>query len=384
MNLPTASALPQNTSRSARIQSIDFLRGIVMVFMALDHARTFFHSSYVEFNAEDLTQTNPALFFTRWITHFCAPVFIFLTGVSAYLMLQKIKSKKKVFNFLLTRGLLLLLLELTLFRYCWHPRDPFFQPFILVVVIWAIGWSMIFLAFMIWLPYRIILGLGLAILIFHNTLAGISFPGNSAMDIFWAFFYRGGMVEIPGNVLVLFLYPILPHIGLIALGYCLGYIYGPAFTSQRRKKTLYMMGSIAIILFLLLRYFNLYGDPHDWETQHNTIYSIMAFLRTTKYPLSLLYALMTIGPALIVLALLESVKGRIANFFVVIGSVPMFYFILHLFLLVVLAFIIGFNKYNLVVTYALFVLVVICLYFLCRWYSRYKFEHPEKKWLKYI
>ncbi|MEJ0102723.1 MAG: hypothetical protein WDO19_09300 [Bacteroidota bacterium] len=251
-------------------------------------------------------------------------------------------------------------------------------------VIWAIGWSMIFLSLLIWLPYRLILVFGLAVLFFHNTLSGVHFPGGSGIDIFWAFFYRGGIAEIPGHITVLFLYPVLPHFSLIALGFCLGYIYNPGFPYERRKKILISLGSIAILLFILLRYFNIYGDPRPWETGRNTIYSIMAFLRTTKYPLSLLYAFMTLGPALIILGLIEPVKNRIINFFITIGSVPLFYFILHLILLVLLGFIIGFNKYNLVTVYAWFIVLVIVLYFLCKWYSKYKFHHPEKKWLKYL
>ena len=367
-----------------RIQSIDFLRGLVMVFMALDHTRTFLHSSYTQFNAEDLTQPNPALFFTRWITHFCAPVFIFLTGTSAYMLLQKIKSQKKLFDFLLTRGFILLLLELTLFRFCWQPWASFFQPFILLPVIWAIGWSMIFLAFLIWLPYRAILIFGLAVLFLHNTLSGIHFAEGSGADIFWAFFYRGGIAEIPGHITVLFLYPVLPHFSLIALGFCLGYIYDSSFTYTRRKKILLGLGSIAIFLFIILRYFNIYGDPRPWVAGQNTIYTIMAFLRTTKYPLSLLYAFMTLGPALIILGLIEPVKNRLIHFFITIGSAPMFYFILHLVLLVLLGYIIGFNKYNLATVYAWFVTIVVILFFLCKWYSKYKFRHPEKKWLKFL
>lgn len=374
----------KSISQSTRIHAIDFLRGVVMVFMALDHARTFLHEDFQQFNAEDLTQTTPVLFFTRWITHFCAPVFIFLVGTSAFLMEQKMKSKKQVFNFLITRGLILILLELTLFRICWSPPSAFFQPFISLLVIWAIGVSMIALAFLIYLPYRVLLLFGLLVLFFHNTLASVTFPEGSGMATFWAFFYQGGIGTLPGDIGVYFLYSVFQYFGLVALGYCLGYLYTPEFTIQRRKKILLYIGATAVVLFIILRYFNLYGDPRPWETGKNMIFSLMAFLRATKYPVSLLFALMTIGPALIILAFIESVRNGVVRFFVTIGEVPMFYYILHLIFTVIIAGVAGRNKHNLLAVYGYFAFLVLILYFLCRWYGKYKFRHPEKKWLKYI
>jgi uncharacterized membrane protein len=367
-----------------RIQSIDFLRGVIMVIMAIDHSRTFLHSSFNEFNPEDLTKTTPVLFFTRWITHYCAPNFIFLTGVAGYLMLQKIQSKKQMSGYLVSRALILVLLELTLFRFCWAQGHDFFQPFFLLVVIWAIAISMLFLALVIWLPYRVILAVGVLILLLHNTLTSVHFPENTWMFRFWAFFYSGGYVTFPGNVSAIFLYPVLPYFGLISLGYCLGKLFGPSFTPQRRKTILIGLGTGAIILFIVLRYFNIYGDPRPWVPQNNVIFSLMAFLRATKYPVSLLFALMTIGPALLVLAFIEPVRNKVTSFFVTIGSVPMFYYILHLILFVSIGFIGGFNKYNLAIVYVWFAIVVAILFLLCRWYSKYKFSHPEKKWLRYL
>jgi uncharacterized membrane protein len=377
-------AVEKSVSQSTRIHAIDFLRGIVMVFMALDHARTFLHESFPQFNAEDLSQTTPVLFFTRWITHFCAPVFIFLVGTSAYLMQQKVKSRKQVFNFLITRGMILIFLELTLFRVCWSSPSDFFQPFISLLVIWAIGVSMIALAFLIYLPYRVVLLFGLSVLFFHNTLASVAFPEGSGMATFWAFFYSGGIGTLPGDIGVYFLYSVFQYFGLVALGYCLGYLYTPEFTVQRRKKILFYVGMTAIVLFMILRYFNLYGDPRPWETDKNAIYSIMAFLRTTKYPVSLLFALMTLGPSLIVLAFIETVKNAVVRFFVTIGEVPMFYYILHLIFTVIIASIAGRNQYSLLAVYGYFVFLVFILYLLCQWYGKYKFRHPEKKWLRYI
>jgi uncharacterized membrane protein len=380
----TTEAVTAKVYTSTRIHSIDFLRGVVMVLMAIDHTRTFLHEDFHQFNAEDLAQTTPVLFFTRWITHFCAPVFIFLVGTSAYLMLQKVQSKKQVFSFLVTRGLFLILLELTLFRLCWQSTGAFFNPFISLLVIWAIGVSMIFLALLIYLPFRAILLFGLLVLFLHNTLAGVSFPEGSGMATFWAFFYSGGIGSLPGGIGVFFLYPVLTYFGLVALGYCLGYLYTPDFTRERRRAILIGLGTGALVLFVALRYFNVYGDPRPWEAGKNTLFSIMAFLRTTKYPVSLLYALMTLGPALIALGLIEPVKNRVVKFFVTIGEVPMFYYILHLVFIALISFMAGSNSYDLLAVYGFFVVQVSILYLLCRWYSGYKSEHPEKKWLKYI
>lgn len=369
--------------KTSRIHSIDFLRGVVMVLMAIDHSRTFLHEDFPVFNAEDLGKTSPALFFTRWVTHFCAPVFIFLAGTSAYLMQVKTGSKKKVFIFLITRALILIFLELTLFRFLWNFSGSFTNPFALLVVIWAIGISMIFLAFLIYLPYRAILVFGLAVLLLHNLLANVSFPEGSAMSKLWAFIYTGGFVPL-GKASVFVLYPALPYFGLIALGYCLGYLFTPSFSTEKRKLILSILGTSAIVVFVILRYFNLYGDPRPWETGKNAMYSFMAFLKTTKYPVSLHFALMTLGPALLTLAFIEPIKNAAVKFFVVIGSVPMFYYVLHLIFFSTIARITGFYKYDLAMVYVWFVIVVFVLYLLCLWYSKYKFNHPEKKWLKYL
>jgi uncharacterized membrane protein len=278
----------------------------------------------------------------------------------------------------------LILLELTLFRVCWSPPSDFFQPLISLLVIWAIGVSMIVLAFFILLPYRVILLFGLLVLFFHDTLAHVTFAEGSRMATFWAFFYSGGIGTLPGDIGVYFLYPVFQYFGLVALGYCLGYLYTPEFAVQRRRKILLYAGTAAVLLFIILRYFNLYGDPQPWEASRNAIYSFMAFLRTTKYPVSLLFALMTLGPALIILAFIEPIKNRVVSFFVTIGEVPMFYYILHLIFTVLIASAIGRNQHGLFVVYAFFIFLVFVLYLLCRWYGKYKFRHPEKKWLRYL
>lgn len=366
---------------TARIQSIDFLRGVVMVLMVVDHARFFLHNGQV--NPEDVEKTTPILFFTRWITHFCAPVFIFLVGTAAFLMKQKGLSNRQLSGFLLTRGLFLVLLELFLFPFFWQRSIPFVDSFVMLLVIWAIGISMIFLALLIWLPYRLIAAFGLIVLLLHNLLAVVHFPENSFMGVVWAFLYQGGGTQI-GSLQVNILYPVIPYFGLVALGYCLGYLYTPAFTPLRRRKILTILGAGAILLFVILRAGNWYGDPHPWQTGKDLTHTVMAFLRTTKYPVSLLYTLMTLGPALLVLAWIEPVNNAITRFFVLIGRVPMFFYILHLFLLVLLGLIVGFRKFDLLAVYGWFAITVFILYLLCRPYARYKFSHPEKRWLSYL
>ena len=349
-----------------------------MVLMAIDHSRTFLHIEYPKFNAEDLAQTYPLLFFTRWITHFCAPVFIFLVGTSVYLMLQKGKSKKEISFFLLKRGIWLIILELTLFRLCCNP--DFLNPEIDLLVIWAIGVSMIFMALLIHLSYKAILFFGICVLLFHNLLQNITWD-----NFLWGALYKGGAYPLIGNVKIFFLYPLIPYFGFIALGYSLGKIYQNDFNKNKRRKILIWTGTSAIILFLTLRCFNIYGDPQPWQPQKDFIYSLMAFLKTTKYPVSLLYSFMTLAPALLFLAFIEPVKNKVTDFFATIGSVPMFYYILHLPAFLIVALLSGgLNKYNLLMVYVWFAMVVFILYLLCKRYAKYKFSHPEKTWLSYF
>lgn len=349
-----------------------------MVLMAIDHSRTFLHTEYAQFNAENLSKTYPLLFFTRWITHFCAPVFIFLVGTSIYLMQQKGKSKTEISLFLIKRALWLIILELTFFRFCWNPDLS--NPEIDLLVIWAIGASMLFMAFLIHLPYRVILIFGISILLFHNLLANITWT-----NLLWGALYKGGEHQFIGNVTIIFLYPLIPYFGLIALGYSLGKIYQQGFSAYKRRNILITLGTSALILFLILRFFNIYGDPKPWQPQKDFIFSFMAFLKTTKYPVSLLFTFMTLGPTLLFLAFIEPIKNKITSFFSIIGSVPMFYYTLHLPSFALIAFLSGgLNKYNLAMVYCWFAAVVFILSLLCRKYAKYKFSHPEKWWLAYF
>lgn len=384
---------------TTRITSIDLLRGIVMIIMALDHVRDYFHSDVTVFQPEDLEQTNVLLFFTRWITHFCAPVFVFLAGTSAFLSGQR-KTKNDLSLFLLKRGIWLLLVEVTLVNFAWSFNIKL--PFIGLAVIWALGISMITLAALIHLPKRIIFLIGVIIVAGHNLLDRIHFD-----SVLWSVLHEPGIFRIDQTHLIRVAYPVLPWIGIMALGYCFGSLYTKNVDAAKRKKLLWQLGTIAIIAFIVIRFLNVYGDPALWSEQKSIVFTILSFFNTTKYPPSLLYTIMTLGPALIFLAIAEKASGKLAQPIIHIGRVPMFYYILHLYLIHIAAmFAAEFSGYDwsdmilqrrtwvdpqlngygfsLGVTYLVWIGIVLLLYPLCKWYDKYKTQHKEKWWLSYL
>jgi len=316
-----------------RIESIDVLRGIVMVIMALDHVRDYFHAGNYLYDPTDMAQTNAPVFFTRWITHFCAPVFVFLAGTSAFLIGER-KTKKELSAFLLKRGLWLMLLELTIINFAWNfnPNFIFFR----LQVIWVLGLGMVIMSAIIYLPPKIILAAGLLILFTHNLLDNIHATGNSWSDILWGQLHERKRFNIAGHI-VSTGYPIIPWLCIMMLGYCFGRLYKKDMDATLRKKYLLRIGGAATALFVLIRGMNIYGDMIPWEMQHSFILTICSFLNVTKYPPSLLYTLMTLGPALVVLMLLEKPLNRFGSMLVRIGRVPLFFYILHLFLIHLLA-----------------------------------------------
>ncbi len=393
------------TSRSKRIESIDLLRGIVIIIMALDHVRDYFHADNFLYEPNDLSQTNAAVFFTRWITHFCAPVFVFLAGTSAFLVGER-KTKNELAVFLIKRGLWLMLLEVVVIGFAWtfNPAYIIFR----LQVIWVLGFAMVIMSALIYLPPKIILMIGLVILFGHNLLDNIHATGNSFSDFLWAefherkrFFFSGHQVSTG--------YPILPWLGIMMLGYSFGVLYKKGMDAVMRKKYLLLIGSAAIILFLLMRAINRYGDMEPWSVQPSFAMTVCSFLNVTKYPPSLIYALMTLGPALFVLALLEKPLNRFGKIIIPIGRVPLFFYILHLFLIHGLAMVAvvasgrpwtdmiittlanakespwlqGYG-FSLAGTYAIWIVVVLLLYPLCKWYDNYKTNHKEKWWLSYL
>ena len=304
-----------------------------MVIMALDHVRDYFHAEAFVFDPLDLKATYPALFFTRWITHFCAPVFVFLAGTSAYLSARN-KPVKELSKFLFSRGLWLIFIELTICIFGWT-FNPSFNLLILGVI-WAIGCSMIALSMLIHLPFKLLLGLGIVILFGHNLLDGITIQNEGVGQIIWAILHTGDFYTWKSHNIMVF-YPILPWIGIMVLGYCFGKLYNYQVLATKRKKVLIALGISSILLFVLLRLANVYGDANIRDASYDGISALMSFINTSKYPPSLLYSLMTLGPAFLLLAFSENWKLKPANGIVVIGRVPMFYYIIHIYLIHLLA-----------------------------------------------
>lgn len=388
-----------------RIESIDLLRGIVMVIMALDHVRDYFHYGSFFNDPTNLATTTPILFFTRWITHFCAPVFVFLAGTSAFLYGVRKESLKEVSLFLFTRGLWLIFLELTIVNFAW--TFDISLSLHIFQVIWAIGVSMVCLSALVFLPLKWILLTGLILVFGHNLLDGIVFTELNMLSIVWFFLHQQNFIPVDATSVALIHYPLIPWIGLMLLGYCFGTFYQKGFDAALRKRRLLRIGSGAIVLFLLLRAFNIYGDPNLWSVQDTFTYSILSFLNTTKYPPSLLYLLMTLGPSLLFLYWTEQKSNPLTHFFVIIGRVPLFYYVLHIFLIHLLAIggvmyagrpwtdmiltaqafmggDLATYGYSLWVVYGVWVLVVALLFPVSKWYQQYKIRNRDKWWLSYM
>ena len=400
-NPPVSNYRPPVSLSNNRIQSIDMLRGIVMIIMALDHTRDFFHEQAFTGDPLNLATTTPVLFFTRWITHFCAPIFIFLSGTSIYLQSLR-KTKRELSLFLLKRGLWLIIIEVMVMSFAFT-FDPGYKMVILQTI-WAIGISMVLLAVFIWLPLKAIFILGLLIVLGHNALDFAEASDNGPFGFWWSMFHRQNAFPLWDNHTLWIFYPFLPWTGLMLLGYCLGKFYA-SFAAPHRKKILIGTGLGLIIFFIVLRFTNLYGDPSDYSIQHNALYTLLSFINTTKYPPSLLYLCMTIGPALIVLAWIENVSNFFTKVFVVFGRVPFLYYILHFYLLHLLCmglfllrghtFEEGVNStsifkfvnvgegYRLLIVYFIWLCVVIALYPICKAFSRYKQTH-KNWWLSYL
>ncbi|HKG14004.1 MAG TPA: heparan-alpha-glucosaminide N-acetyltransferase domain-containing protein [Pyrinomonadaceae bacterium] len=399
--------LGERLTPRARLNSVDAVRGIVMVVMALDHVRDFFHVYAKSLDPLDPAQTWTGLFFTRWITHFCAPAFVFLAGTGAFLSTRRGRSKKGLSWFLLTRGLWLILLELTLVRF--GLTFNFDYHLVFAQVIWAIGWGLVVLAGLVFLPTRVIGAFGLALIFLHNLLDGFKAEGFGAMRWLWVVLHeQNSLVPAPGYVMFV-VYPLVPWVGVIAAGYAFGEIL--TLGRERRRRILFGVGLTAVALFVALRWTNAYGDPLHWATQgRGAWYTFLSFLNTQKYPPSLLFLLMTLGPSIIALALFDSGRepGALARPFVVFGRVPLFYYLLHFPLMHLVAVVFSYVKYgraewlfmnwpppgqpqlepegygyNLLVVYAVWLGVVLALYPLCRWFAGVKSRRRDA-WLSYL
>ncbi|MCC7525819.1 MAG: DUF1624 domain-containing protein [Chitinophagaceae bacterium] len=400
-----AAALAIPTAlKSNRIQSIDLLRGLVMIIMALDHTRDFFHAGAFTSDPLDPVTTTPQLYFTRWVTHFCAPSFVFLAGVSAWLQGTR-KSKNELSRFLISRGLWLILLEVTVVTFG-ITGDIYFNYFILQTI-WSIGISMFFLGFVIRLPYPVILSIGLVIVFGHNLLDYPERLAQGAVPLWWNFLHLPNVIPLGGGRSLGIFYPFLPWTGLMILGYCFGKIF-THYNSEQRNKVLLLLGICAMMLFLVLRFINAYGDPASWNTQQRMVRTFFSFMNVQKYPPSLMFMCATVGSAILFLYFFRNATGRWADMIKVYGRVPFFFYILHFYLLNFLSvadylrrghslaegmegvpglpfkFAVPGEGHNLGVVYLVWIGVVVLLYPLCKWYDAYKLRHKEKWWLSYL
>ncbi|MFB9843095.1 DUF1624 domain-containing protein [Mucilaginibacter ginsenosidivorans] len=404
MPLAGSNTVLKEPGPKQRIASIDILRGLVMLIMAIDHVRDFFHYGHPE--ATDLAVTTPFLFFTRWITHFCAPTFVFLSGISAYLAGTR-RTKNAIRAFLIKRGLWLIAIELIFITFA-ITFNPLYNVFVLQVI-WAIGGSMVLLGLLSGASLPVIGTIGFILVFGHNvfdtwhvglidkTFAGKLLVSGQGFGEFWPFAPKRGF---------LLAYALLPWAGLMMIGYVFGSLYVKTYDAVKRRKILLYAGLGALALFFLFRYFNIYGDPAPWASQKTASLSIISFFNVTKYPPSLLYTCMTVGAALIVLSLTENVKNKFTGILYIYGNVPFFYYLCHWYLIrfttVAVFFITGHNSsqiynphqgpimfqpddfgFSLGGVYLIWFCVIVILYFPCRWYSKYKQTHA-KWWLSYI
>lgn len=392
---PAASPPALNRADTARVQAIDVVRGLVMVIMVLDHVRELWSATAVR--PEDVTQASGLLFFTRWITHFCAPTFVFLSGTSIWLYQQKQESRGRVSRFLLTRGLWLVLLELVVINFLlqWG------YGVLLLQVIWVIGWGMVLLAGLIWLPRWLLAALAGVILVGHNLLPNIQ--PITAANLGWALLHNGPfMVPVPPLPPLLVAYSIGPWLGVMLAGY----LIGPWFQLPlpQRTRRLRSAGAVLLLVFVGLRATNWYGDPAPWSVQPRGLaYSVLSFVNVTKYPPSLLFLCLTLGAALLLLGSVETATGRLSRWLRTFGQVPFFYYLLHLLLISAAALFwttlafghpinLGFASPkdwpaayhpSLLRTYAVWLGTVLALYGPCRWYQRFKQQHSYW-WLSYL
>jgi uncharacterized membrane protein len=391
--------MSETIEKKWRVNSVDLLRGLVMVIMLLDHTREFVHADTFRFSPTDLSKTNVLLFFTRWITHLCAPTFVFLAGTSIYLQLLRGKSRSELAKFLLTRGLWLIFLEFTVVRFAlFFNADYSFLG--LAEVIWVFGISMIVLSGLIFLPLRVVAALGIAMIALHNLLDFIKVPsavsmadtpGPDALQKLWLFLHQPGFVPLWGDVKLFVAYPLIPWIGVMAAGYAFGVVY--EWDEERRRQWLVRAGFLLSALFVLSSAIITYV----FTTQTSPVFIILDFLNATKYPPSLLFLLMTLGPAFLLLAWAEKVRedSFMSRILTTFGRVPLFYFILQMFVAhgfgVLLNFLAGKNidyfffnfpasatgappdaGFTLWVVYASWLAGLLLLYPICHWYDRIK------------
>jgi uncharacterized membrane protein len=385
------------TATRFRLESIDVVRGVIMILMALDHTRDFFGNSSI--NPLDLDKTTIPFFFTRWVTHFCAPTFFLLTGTGAFLSRRR-KSTSELSRFLLTRGLWLIFLELVVTR-GFGFQFNFDYHVIMLFILWALGWAMIVLSALVYLPPSVVTAFGLVMIATHNL-----FDKVQSTNWFWSILHVPNVLVSTPRVTVFEVYPLIPWIGVTAVGYGLGQVY--RWPGDRRKSFLLPTGLAVTALFILLRAINIYGDPFRWSHQKSAAFTVLSFLNTVKYPPSLLFLLMTLGPCTLFLWAVDSGTPRWLRPALVFGKVPMFYFLLHIPLIHLLAIAFCYVRYghihwmfespnlqsfpftqppgwgySLPVVYLMWAIVVVTLYLPCRWFAGVR-QRRSDAWLSYL
>lgn len=392
---------PDASSRS-RIDSIDILRGLVMILMALDHARDYFGAAGI--NSTNPANTTVPLYFTRWITHFCAPVFFLLTGTGACLALRRM-SRGQLSQYLFTRGLWLILLELVILRgFGW--QFNFDYRVTMLTVLWALGWAMILLSVLVFLPTWAVSVVGVVMIATHNLFDAAQPAQLGALAPLWNILHAPGLILNKPSHMVFVAYTLVPWVGVTAAGYGLGQVF--AWDNERRRAFLLRLGIAVTVAFVVLRSMNVYGDPLPWSNQKSSLFTMLSFLNTNKYPPSLLFLLMTLGPALI---LLRTIDGKLPGLLrpaLVFGKVPLFYFMLHVVLIHLLAVVVCYARYGevhwmfesnrldqfpitqppewpvgLPVVYLIWAFVVVALYPVCRWFAGVK-QRRRDRWLSYL
>ena len=389
------------TTGAGRLTVIDALRGLVIIIMVLDHVRDYFHASGYAYDPIDFHTSTPAVYATRWVTHLCAATFVWLAGVSVWLRHEKTRDTKAVAIFLLTRGLWLVVLECTVVNFGWSFSVPFLP---LLQVIWAIGFAMIALAALVWLPRLAVLTIGIVVIAGHNLLDGIQAKSFGAWEGLWMFLHAGGIGMWQGQPFALLFYPVVPWIGVIALGYGMGTV----FTAPRRDLILTVCGLAMIAGFVILRMLNVYGTTAPWADQHDTAKTIMDFMNVQKYPPSLDYVLATLGPIFVLIPWLARLKGPFAGFLVTFGSVPLMAYIAHLYVMHALSIAVHFaagqawlpfidtmrhfvlapdlfkgSGFPLWAVYLGWVATIAIIYPLCRWWQGVK-QRRRDWWLSYL
>ncbi|MBP1222720.1 DUF1624 domain-containing protein [Flavobacterium sp. 1355] len=383
-----------------RQPSIDIVRGIVMIIMALDHVRDLMHVDSITQSPTDLATTTPLLFFTRWITHLCAPIFVFLAGTSVYLSLQNKNNIAEKRQHLLKRGFWLLVVEFTIVNFGLFFDIGFHT--LLFEVIAAIGFGFIILGLLLKIRSKILGIIGLIIIFSHNLLPLIPFAENSTLKTVLSPFFSPIVIPFSGRAFIMG-YPPIPWLGIMLVGFATGKFF---MLAEKRKKLFVQIGLGALGLFIAVRFLNIYGDPVLWSIQKDAVFTFLSFMNVTKYPPSLLFCLVTLGILFLLLAFAEQFQNRIKKVALVYGKVPLFYFVIHFYVIHILTLIMlilqGFNwsqlefasgtfgrpkgvesGLSLWAIYLIWIFVVVILYKPCLWFGKYKAEN-QYWWLKYI